>query len=280
MKNTHSQQSAKIAIIGGGNMANAMLSGLITGKNAQIVPENIKVWENNFEKSQKLTQEFKVQTAQKLDYSITQFDMIILAVKPQDIKEVCAFLCDKVDKSIIFSIAAGVLLKSLTNWLSHTANKQLKIVRAMPNTAAAVGKAVSGAFAQNCLPEDILFAELILSAMGEFIWLNNEEEMHALTAISGSGPAYFYYFCECLTNAGVALGLTPQVATKLALQTFLGSAELAHLSGEGVAELRQKVTSKGGTTEQAILTFEKQLPELVNAATQAAKNQSEKLAKN
>lgn len=266
----------KIAILGGGNMAWALVSGLIS----QNYPsQNITVYERDSDKCRIISDKFKINSSYKMDNSLANFEIILLAVKPQDLKNLCQSIVGKIANPLIITIAAGVLINNISKWLEDTKNK-LHIVRVMPNTPAAVGKGVSAAFANiNCTQSDREQTQIILTSIGKYLWLENEHDLDAVTAISGSGPAYFFYFCECLEQAGEKLGLSPEIARELTKQTLIGTGYLCEKSLDSISTLREKVTSKGGTTEQALLKFNLTLPEIVNTATRAACDKSIELSK-
>jgi pyrroline-5-carboxylate reductase len=182
-------------------------------------------------------------------------DVLIVAVKPQMLKAVLEPLREQLERRrpLIISIAAGVDLQSLESWCG----KHLPIVRCMPNTPALVQTGATGLFAnQQVSAAQKQQAEAILAAVGSTIWVDSEQQLDAVTAVSGSGPAYFFLVMEAMQEAGIELGLAPDVARQLTLQTALGAARMAVDSDVDVAELRRRVTSPGGTTEQAMLTFE------------------------
>jgi pyrroline-5-carboxylate reductase len=176
-------------------------------------------------------------------------DALVLAVKPQQMRAAVQPLLPLASSTLVVTIAAGIRIADLSRWLGgHTA-----IVRAMPNTPALVHAGVTGLYAPPAVGEEgRLRAEGLLGAVGETVWLPNEGDLDAVTAVSGSGPAYVFYFIEALERAGCELGLAPQAARKLALGTFVGAARLALERGEDPAVLRAQVTSKGGTTERAL----------------------------
>jgi len=239
----------KVSFIGGGNMAAAIIGGLIAS-GAQ--PTDIEVVEINADARAQLAARFGVVT--HTDLSQTRLHpLIVLAVKPQTLPEVAAALSAKLAGHLVVSIAAGVRVADLARWLGgHD-----RIVRAMPNTPALVQAGVTGLFAPSAVSQDARSqAEAVLRAVGGVVWVDDETLLDAVTAVSGSGPAYVFYCIESLEAAAVAQGLTPATARQLALQTFFGAAKLALESGEEPALLRQRVTSKGGTTERGIAALE------------------------
>ncbi|GAA6135422.1 pyrroline-5-carboxylate reductase [Oceaniserpentilla sp. 4NH20-0058] len=266
---------SKIAFIGGGNMATAILGGLIeNGYNSQ----NILVSDSSQEKLVQLKDQFKVQTFNDNQAAAEQADIIMLAVKPQVMQQVIAPLATtfKNKKPLIISIAAGISLESLSKWTDPS----LAIVRCMPNTPALVQKGASGLLANsNVSATQKQLTDDILKAVGLSVWVNSEQDLDAVTALSGSGPAYFFLFIEAMINAGEKLGLEAETAKLLALQTALGAATMAAKSADEPAQLRKNVTSPNGTTEQAILTFQNlKLEDTVSKAMQAAFNRSIELS--
>lgn len=239
-----------ITFIGGGNMAGALITGLLQ---KGFDPSSISVIEISAENRALLSQKFGVITYDAIRAESVASDIIVLAVKPQQLHDVAMQLHGLLDGKLVISIAAGVRSADLSNWLGgHSV-----IVRAMPNTPAMVLSGVTGLYALPEVPEhQRQQAETILGAVGTTLWLENETQMDAITAISGSGPAYVFLFMEALQDAAVELGFTPEDARALSLGTFLGAAKLASQSTEDAATLRTRVTSKGGTTERAILAMQ------------------------
>ncbi|WP_041741231.1 pyrroline-5-carboxylate reductase [Collimonas fungivorans] len=239
-----------ISFIGGGNMAAALIGGL-AGKVTDGA--NIHVVDLNPEALQNLAQRFGVSTATGIDAAIAASEVIVLAVKPQQMKEVVAKLRPHVTSQLVLSIAAGIRAVDLKRWLGgHDA-----IVRCMPNTPALIGLGITGMVATagvSAAQRDT--ADLILRAVGSTVWLDDEAKIDAVTAVSGSGPAYVFYFIEAMQQAAQELGLTAQQGIELAKATFVGAAQLAAQSPEPVSLLRERVTSKGGTTYAALTSME------------------------
>jgi pyrroline-5-carboxylate reductase len=267
-----------ICFIGGGNMASAMIGGLI--KRGDFTVAQIRVVDPNPNARMRLQQEFKVQTTDDLALGIKDSGTIILAVKPDQIREVVENLsieCHQDEKPLIISIAAGVNLASIARWLGWN---HPPIIRAMPNTPALICEGITGLYPWpkvlgGITEKHIELADKILRSIGETVWVNNEDQMNAVTAVSGSGPAYFFYFIEALEQAGKELGLPEQTARKLALVTAFGAAKLARESAEDPATLRARVTSKNGTTERALLNMEEKIAgtvkqRIITAANAAA----------
>lgn len=256
-----------ISFIGGGNMAKAIISGL---KNNGFNPSAIKVIELDVEKRIQLSADFNVQTS--ADYSVVNdANVIILAVKPQQLREVCKQLQPLLNTQLVISIAAGIRSADISRWLDGYKS----IVRVMPNTPAQIQAGVSALYADANISEvQRDQATTIMAAVGKTLWLDNEAKMDAVTAISGSGPAYVFYLIEALQEAALGLGLKAEDARMLALQTFAGASLLAVQSDEDIQTLRAQVTSKGGTTEQGILALE--AANIKGAMMNAAKAAAEK----
>lgn len=264
-----------IAFIGGGNMASAILGGLIENGFAK---NRIFVSDPSQEKLSELQQQFGVNTDTQNEAVIAQADVVVLAVKPQVMQQVLSPLKDALlnKKPLIISVAAGISLESLGQWTDPA----LAIVRCMPNTPALVQKGASGLLANsNVSDEQKQLTDNILSAVGLSVWVSSEAELDAVTALSGSGPAYFFLFIEAMIQAGQDLGLSAETAKTLALQTALGASTMASKSELEPAQLRKNVTSPNGTTEQAIMSFQNnQLEDIVKQAMQAAFNRSIELS--
>jgi len=230
-------------------MARAIIIGLLA---KGCPPADITVVEMDRDRRHALSQDFGINVAGELP-AATMADVIVLAVKPQQLRDVAIFLGSLLDKQLIVSIAAGVRCMDLSRWLGNYSS----VIRVMPNTPAQVQAGVSALFAApGTTPEQRQLAGVLMSAVGASVWLEDESQMDAVTAVSGSGPAYVFYFLEAMQQAGVELGLAPEQVRVLAMQTFLGAAQLALNSDHDFATLRQQVTSKGGTTEQALLSME------------------------
>lgn len=263
-----------ISFIGAGNMANSIIGGLI----AHGMPsENIFASDPNEQNLNKVVQSYGVTAARTNAAAVEQSDVIILAVKPQVMREVCTELAVQIPVgALVISIAAGISCGSLARWLG---NGQA-IIRCMPNTPALVAEGASALFANATTSEQQKeIADSILSAVGTVSWVEEEGLIDAVTAVSGSGPAYFFLVMEAMTNAGVQQGLARETAESLAIQTALGAARLAKESDVDVAELRRRVTSPNGTTERAIAAFEEhKLRDIFAIAMQACADRSRELA--
>ncbi|HEV7856868.1 MAG TPA: pyrroline-5-carboxylate reductase [Herminiimonas sp.] len=244
------QNNLKISFIGGGNMAAALIGGL-AGK--LTAADNIHVVDINADALAKLQQQFGVRTTSSIDAAIAACDVIVLSVKPQQMKDVVAQLVPYVKAQLVLSIAAGIRAVDLSRWLGgHNA-----IVRTMPNTPALIGKGVTGLVATaGVSAEQRAAADAILRAVGETVWLDDEKLIDPVTAVSGSGPAYVFYFIEAMQQAAQEMGLTAEQGNALAISTFVGAAQLAAQSPDPVSVLRERVTSKGGTTYAALTSME------------------------
>lgn len=262
----------KIAFIGGGNMAAALIGGLV-GKVAE--PQHVHVVDINADALQTLNKKFGVTTAAAIDGTVASADVIVLAVKPQQMRDVLAALKPLIAQQLVVSIAAGITGDALSQGLDgHRA-----IVRAMPNTPALVGKGVTGVYAnQEVSTLQRAQADSILKAVGETVWLTEEAQIDAVTAVSGSGPAYVFYFLEAMEKAAVEMGLSREDGLLLAKATFEGATELARRSDESVSTLRERVTSKGGTTYAALTSLEQSgVKESIVTAMKAAAARSKEL---
>jgi len=240
----------KIAFLGGGNMATALIGGMIK---QGVAPASIRVIETAAENRQRLTRDLGVECVSGADDAAMDCDVIVLAVKPQQMREAVAPLAGKLNAQLVVSIAAGLRLADIRRWLGG----HKRLVRAMPNTPALIGAGVTGLYAASSVSKpERQAAESIMSAVGSTLWVDDEAMMDAVTAISGSGPAYVFYFIAAMQQAAVQMGFSVEQARKLSLGTFVGAARLAEQSGEDVAVLRDRVTSKGGTTEAALLAMD------------------------
>lgn len=268
---------SNICFIGGGNMATSLIGGLIAKGHPA---DSIYVSDPNESQRSQLEQQFSINTCSNCKSAMEHSDIVVLAVKPQIMKTVAqdvkAALTDISIKPLFVSIAAGINLSSLQAWLGE----DQAIVRCMPNTPSLIQLGASGLFAneQTSIVQRNL-AETVLKAAGIVQWVQSEEEIDAVTAVSGSGPAYYFLLMEAMIDAGVELGLSRETASELTIQTAIGAAHMAKESDIDVAELRKRVTSPGGTTEQAINTFEgANLRDIVKSALNAAHSRSGELA--
>ncbi|MES2489394.1 MAG: pyrroline-5-carboxylate reductase [Pseudomonadota bacterium] len=238
-----------IAFIGGGNMAAALIGGLLASGHSA---SHIRVAEPFAERADWLRRQFGLDVKSSAAEIVRGSQAVVLAVKPQQMAEALAGL--QLDKgATVVSIAAGVRLSSLRDLLGD----QVHLVRTMPNTPALYQKGITGLYTAKATPDAARdLADKILKAAGKTCWLENESDIDAVTAVSGSGPAYFFLLTEVIREAGEKLGLAPEIAAELAQQTFIGAAEMAAKTGIDVSTLRAQVTSKGGTTEAALKALE------------------------
>ncbi|MDB5915611.1 MAG: proC [Ramlibacter sp.] len=238
-----------IAFIGGGNMASAIIGGLIK---QDIPAAHIVVVEPFEEARARLAQRFGVQAQASAGPALARAGLVVWAVKPQTFKEAAAQARTHVQDALQLSVAAGIRSDSIAQWLGAE-----RVVRAMPNTPALVGKGMTGLFARAGVDaSDRQSVERVIATTGEFLWVEEEKHLDAVTALSGSGPAYVFYFLEAMTQAGGEMGLSPEQARRLAVATFAGASELARASSEPLQLLRERVTSKGGTTYAALTSLE------------------------
>jgi pyrroline-5-carboxylate reductase len=261
----------KIGFIGGGNMAVALIGGMLRqgfGAADIVVAEPVDA------QRARLSQEFGVGVEESAAETL-RADVVVLAVKPQVLRQVVADWPRLDPEACVLSIAAGIRARDIARWLrGHGA-----VVRAMPNTPALVGAGIAGLYAlPGVSARQRQQAEAILAAVGKVVWVEDEVQIDAVTAISGSGPAYVFLFIEALDAAARDLGLSPETARDLALNTFLGAATLAARDGGEPAELRARVTSKGGTTERGIATLEaRDVRGAIAAAARAANDRAAEL---
>jgi pyrroline-5-carboxylate reductase len=235
--------------LGGGNMAAAMIGGLLQGG---FRSEELRVCEPNRGRAAELEREFGVRTHPQAGAWIAGSDLVVLAVKPQDARAAVEAARPHLGDALLLSIAAGVRAATLARWAGHR-----NIVRAMPNTPALIRKGITGVVALPTVSAASKGrAQRVLEAIGAVVWLDDEALLDPVTALSGSGPAYVFYFAEAMQRAGCELGLTAEQARQFALQTFAGAARLAAESPEPLAQLRERVTSKGGTTAAALASLD------------------------
>lgn len=239
----------KITFIGGGNMANALIGGL---RRQGYSAAGIQVVEPVEELRVRLEEVYGVRCTPALDASALNCEVLVLAVKPQVMKEALAPAAGKLAGQLVISIAAGLRIDVLSRWLGG----HERIVRTMPNTPALIGAGLTGLCAGAAVDADgRAEAEKILSAVGRTLWVEDEAKMDAVTALSGSGPGYVFYFIEALEQSARELGFDEATARLFAVETFLGAAKLAETSEETISTLRVRVTSKGGTTAAALDSF-------------------------
>jgi pyrroline-5-carboxylate reductase len=268
--------SVRVAFIGGGNMASAILGGLVQqgmAASAICVVEPVQAVRDQ------LLQQWGVHAAADAaaaSAQLQQANLVVWAVKPQVFQAAAAPVAPGVAQALHLSVAAGIPSASLTQWLNTP-----RVVRAMPNTPALIGQGMTGLFANSSVsPEDRQLAEQVMNSVGQTVWLQDEAHMDAVTAMSGSGPAYVFYLLEAMIQAGTQMGLSPAQARQLAIQTFKGASALAEGSADTPEVLRQRVTSKGGTTHAAISSLEAdQVGALFVKALHAARDRGEEMGK-
>jgi pyrroline-5-carboxylate reductase len=270
-------QELKLAFIGGGNMASALGAGLI-GKRCGAHDVHVVDIDENVRKR---WADQGVSTAARPDATLGQHRVWVFAVKPQVMKEtVTACKPFLRDDTLAISIAAGIDSDTFAQWLGEPGRPWTRLVRCMPNTPSLVGAGISGlCAAQGVSEQDRALAQQLLRAVGEVVWVQNDQQIDAVTALSGSGPAYVFLFLEALMQGGQQLGLSEVQARKLALATLSGATELASLSPEPPSVLRERVTSKGGTTAEALRVFkERDFVAIVQAAMKASYNRASELS--
>ena len=257
----------KILFVGAGNMGGALLSSALNRK--ILNPSNVFVLDKSGERSDFFAEKYGCQKGNPGDCEI-----LLLAVKPQNFSEI--FPLKTAQNPLILSVMAGIGTQKI-----QEQSGAVKICRTMPNTPAMVGRGMTGVFFTSKVPEtDRAFCEQLFGGIGSILEIDNEDQMHAITALSGSGPAYFFHFVECLSHAGQKLGLSPEGAQKLAEETFFGSAELLRKSTETPEELRKKVTSPGGTTFAALENLEQNdFSGIIEKALFSAEKRSRELGK-
>lgn len=263
-----------ICFIGAGNMARSIIGGLVS---EGFKGSTITACDPKPATLEALADDFGIRTSTDNAAAVAGADIVVLAVKPQVMKAACEPLRQAIAADcLVVSIAAGISCESLQQWLGA----ERRIVRCMPNTPSLVRMGASGLYASSTVTdEQRQLAESVMRAVGAVQWLSDEAQIDAVTAVSGSGPAYFFLILEAMVDAGVEQGLDAEVAKALAIQTAAGAAELARTSDVDLAELRKRVTSPGGTTEQAILSFEnQQLRAIIKQAMQACADRSREMA--
>ncbi|WP_411725952.1 pyrroline-5-carboxylate reductase [Methyloglobulus sp.] len=268
-------KTTKIGFIGGGNMAASLLNGLVASGHE---PRQLWVSDINPETLASLSANLSINVTQSNHEAVNAVDVVVLAVKPQSLAQVAKEIAPFIQhRQLVVSIAAGITQASLSKWLGADA----AIVRCMPNTPALVLTGATALYANDKVTsEQRDLAETILRAVGIALWVENESELDAVTAVSGSGPAYYFLLMEAMEQVAVELGLSEVTARLLIQQTALGAAKIALESPESPGELRKRVTSPGGTTQQAIETFERGgFSQLVSQALHAARDRSIEMSK-
>lgn len=239
----------RIAFIGGGNMASAIIGGLIRQGFSVADIDVVEPWA---EARERLATDFGLQPQAEAGAFLATADLIVWAVKPQTFKDAAAAVAPHNTGALHLSVAAGIPSSSIATWLGSE-----RIIRTMPNTPALIGKGITALYARPAVTQtDKDWADAVIATTGATVWLTAETQLDAVTAISGSGPAYMFYFMEAMTEAGAQMGLEREQAYRLAVATFIGAGELARASTEPPESLRAKVTSKGGTTYAAITAMD------------------------
>lgn len=272
-------KNIKLTFIGGGNMAASLIGGLLAD---HLPASQITVADPKADSRDYLADRFGVSTSEDNAAAIAGADVVVLAVKPQMLQAVAEPLAPTVQQHqpLVVTIAAGIRSDDLNRWLGGEAGNAVAVVRAMPNTPALLQTGATGLFANAQVSETQRdLAESILRAVGLALWVNEEAQMDAVTALSGSGPAYFFRMMEAMEAAGTELGLPAETAHLLTLQTALGAAKMALESCDAVGVLRERVTSPGGTTEQGLRVMaEQDIDGLMQQVTKAAFDRSQELA--
>jgi len=263
--------SERIAFIGGGNMASAIIGGLIK---QGVSPQDIDVVDPSDEARQQLNRSFGITAQAQASQNLATVGLVVWAVKPQTFKDAALVIGPFTTQALHLSVAAGIRSDSIAAWLDNE-----RIVRAMPNTPALVGKGISGLFARPGVSvDDQTRIQHVIAPTGEYLWVDTEDKLDVVTALSGSGPAYVFYFMEAMTIAGTEMGLSREQAHQLAVATFVGASDLAKMSPDTPQVLRQRVTSKGGTTFAAITSMEdNDMRALFIDAMYAARERAKKL---
>jgi pyrroline-5-carboxylate reductase len=263
---------SNITFIGGGNMASAIIGGLMRQDfdakllcAVEVIPEL----------REQLSRRFGIRSFASAEQLPLVGEIVVLAVKPQQMRLALKPLTPKLHHQVVLSIAAGIRIADLSRWLGGYE----RIIRCMPNTPALIGAGISAAYAAPAIARDECDAtEEVLKAIGKVIWVENETLLDAVTAVSGSGPAYVFYFIEALRDAAKELGLSDSAANTLAIETFAGAAKLAAQDRDDVAILRERVTSQGGTTEAALKSMaQDHVKEAIIKGVKAANGRSREL---
>jgi pyrroline-5-carboxylate reductase len=268
----------RITFIGGGNMAQAIAGGLLE---KGYRGSDLAAVEPVAGTRARLEREFGMRSAAAAADLVPLGDLVVLAVKPQHMREAAAALRPHLKSELVLSIAAGIRLEDLSRWLGGYG----LLARCMPNTPALVGEGMSGLYCRPGVPPSgVAFAQEVLEAVGQVIRVEDEALLDPVTAVSGSGPAYVFLFIEALQQAARELGLTAEAARTLSIQTFAGAARLAAQSSEDVGVLRERVTSKGGTTERALASLREDgvfeaIVRAVRAADERARELGDQLGK-
>lgn len=241
--------NTRIAFIGGGNMASAILGGLLKQGLPAAAVQVVEPWD---EARERLARDFGVKAQAQAGASLAEAGVVVWAVKPQTFRDAARAVAPHARDALHLSVAAGIRSDSIAQWLGTD-----RIVRSMPNTPALVGRGMTALVARaGVSAADRALVEQVLAPTGATLWVEQESQLDAVTALSGSGPAYVFYFVEAMTRAGQEMGLPAATAQQLAIGTFCGASELARASSEPPSVLRERVTSKGGTTHAALTSMQ------------------------
>ncbi|QCB47128.1 pyrroline-5-carboxylate reductase [Hydrogenophaga sp. PAMC20947] len=269
---TTSSSHPFITFVGGGNMASAILGGLLQKGHPTSALQVIEPWDAQ---RARLGEQFPgLRVHEAASDALHASDLVVWAVKPQTFKEAALEAGPHLGDALHLSVAAGITSESMAGWL-----KTERIVRAMPNTPALVGLGMTGLYARDAVSAaERGLVETVIKTTGELIWVSAETQLDAVTALSGSGPAYVFYFLEAMRDAGAEMGLPPELAQRLAMGTFAGATALAQQANETLQTMRARVTSKGGTTYAALTSMEaSQIKENFTKAMHAAHKRAEEL---
>jgi pyrroline-5-carboxylate reductase len=271
MTGPHESGTDAVAFIGGGNMASAIIGGLIR---EGVSAAQIEVVEPVAEARARLQAQFGIAALEHATSALGRAGLVVWAVKPQTFKEAASQARVHTGSALHLSVAAGIRSDSIAQWLGTQ-----RIVRSMPNTPALIGKGITALYARaGVSADDKRRVEQVIATTGESLWVDDEAQLDSVTALSGSGPAYVFFFLEAMTRAGVEMGLTREQAYQLSVGTFAGASELARASGDPPEVLRQRVTSKGGTTHAAISAMEQdRVQALFIKALHAARQRAKEL---
>ncbi len=272
MSTTSPSSSPRLAFIGGGNMASAIIGGLIDSGTPAADILVVEPWDEQRQRLQARWPDLRVQAL--ADAALAGVEAVVWAVKPQTFAEAAAPCAAHVDSALHLSVMAGIRSDAIAR-----ATGSERVVRAMPNTPALIGRGIAGLYARDAVSADErLNIEALLAPTGEVVWVEHEVDLDAVTALSGSGPAYVFYFVEAMVDAAQRMGLTAEQGKRLALATFGGATELARRSDEPPSVLRERVTSKGGTTYAALTSMAQAgVAEAFVQAMQAAQTRAREL---
>lgn len=269
------QPNTSIGFMGAGNMASAIIGGLVSGGRD---PQTILAFDPDSQKTGKLRERLGIRVADGNDQLLGECDVVVLAVKPQAMRDVLTALAGALPETppLVISVAAGIRVASIEKWLG----RRLAVVRVMPNTPCLVSVGAAGLYANDLVaPDQREAAEGLMQSVGVTAWVDDEHQLDTVTGVSGSGPAYFMLFMEAMVEAAAARGLDRAIAARLVIQTCRGAAELARQSDESLEQLRVNVTSPGGTTERALETMQAaDVEAIIRRAVDAGAQRADELA--